>query len=198
MNIHTIVSNKISSFFENIYLKYKVYNKNRNNKILNLKLESLIYLQYYFIYTFLYYVTNNNFILYSTSLHFIYICELIFKNLSDRYKYYYKNNVIEFFSSSYLLFLYFLFLKISFLKIYFYSKIFLLSSLSLFYLLITVNDTYKKRLESIHTNKDFYHPLKIIIFTPDKKVIQNIIEKTNFFTYSNFLLLVNFLFLFIK
>jgi hypothetical protein len=155
-------------------------------------------MQYYFIYTFLYYVTNNNFILYSASLHLTYICELIFKNLSDKYKYPYKNNIIEFLSSSYLLFLYFLFLKISFLKIYFYNKIFLLSSLSLFYLLITINDVYKKRLESINLNKEFYHPLKIIIFTPDKKVIQNIIEKTNFFTYSNFLLFVNFLFLFVK
>jgi hypothetical protein len=58
---------------------------------------------------------------------------------------------------------------------------------------VNINDIYSERLECIKLNKEFYHPLKIIILSPDKKFILNIINKTRFFTYTNFLLFINIL-----
>jgi hypothetical protein len=204
MSYHDKISNNVSLFLNNIYYNYliKIY-KNQMNNILNskekfiIKLEYLIYLQYYFIYTFFYYITNKNKLLYSISLHSIYICDLTFKNLSKKYDYTAKNNNLILIDTSYLLFLYLFFFKIIFLKIYFQYKIGFFISSALFYLLMTVNDIYNKRLECINLNKDFYHPLKIIILSPNKKFIMNIINKTKLFTYSNFLLFINIFLLFI-
>jgi hypothetical protein len=203
MSYHDTISNKISIFLNNIYYNYliKIY-KNQMNNILNnkekfiIKLEYLIYLQYYFIYTFFYYITNKNTLLYSISLHSIYLCDLTYKKLSRKYNYIAENNNIILIDTSYSLFLYLFFFKIIFLKIYFQYKIAFFISSTLFYLLMTINDIYNKRLECITVNKEFYHPLKIIILSPNKKFITNVINKTKLFTYSNFLLFINIILLF--
>ena len=62
---------------------------------------------------------------------------------------------------------------------------------------MNINYIYKERMECIDLNKEFYHPFKIIILSPNKKFILNIINKTQFFTYSNFLLFINLLLFFI-
>jgi hypothetical protein len=59
---------------------------------------------------------------------------------------------------------------------------------------MNINNIYTKRLECIDLNKEFYHPFKIIILSPNKNFIKNIINKTKYFTYSNFLIFVNLLF----
>ena len=181
MSIHNNISNKIVSYLNNIsYIK-------QLNKI-------FIYLQYYFIYTFFYYMTKNNVLIYSISLHLTYICELIFKSILIKNNYIEENNTLFLINSSKSLFLYLFFFKIIFLKKYLYNKIFLLSSISIFHLLMNINNIYKKRLECIESNKEFYHPFKIIILSPNKNFIKNIINKTKYFTYSNFLIFVNLLF----
>jgi hypothetical protein len=220
MSIHNIISTKISNFLNNIYYNYliqiyenkiikqninidsnivsknieknKINNIFNNNKLFIIKPEYFIYLQYYFIYTFFYYITNNT-ILYSISLHLIHICELIFKNLSLTHNYIPTNNINFLISTSYFVFIYLFFFKIFFLKIYFYYKIFFFTNFTLFYVLMSVNDIYNQRLECIILNKEFYHPLKFLILSPNKKFISNIANKTKFFTYSNFLLFTNLL-----
>ena len=182
MTIHDIISNKLVLIFKNMSFMFP---------------ENFIYLQYYFIYTFLYYITKKNIILYSLSLHSVYICELIFNNLSTLNNYKRINNAFFLINTSYLLFIYLFFFKIFFLKIYFYYKMLFLLSSTTFYSLMTINNIYSKRLECINMNQDFYHPLKILIINPNKKFIQNIINKTKFFTYSNFLIFINIFFVFI-
>jgi hypothetical protein len=54
-----------------------------------------------------------------------------------------------------------------------------------------INELYSARLKSIELKKDFYHPFKILIITPNKKNIENIINKTNLFTQSSFLFFIN-------
>jgi hypothetical protein len=200
MSLHNYISNKITLFLDNIYYNYleKIYNDNinnifNNNKIFVIKPEYFVYLQYYFIYSHLYNITHNNVILYSISLHMIYICELIFKNISIKYNYIQTNNVIFLIDTSHLLFLYLFSLKIFFLKIYFYYKLYILTNFMLFYLLMNINYIYTERYKCINSNIDFYHPFKFIILSPNKKYILNIINKTKFFTYSNFLLFINIL-----
>ena len=204
MSFHKNISVKISIFLENIYYKYltTLYNDTLNNIFNNTKLfiikpEYFIYLQYYFIYTFFHYITYNNIILYSASLHSIHICELIFNILSIKYNYIQKNNTDFLINTSYFLLIYLFIFKIFFLKIYFYYKIFFFTNFTLFYLLMNINNIYNKRLECINTNKEFYHPFKIVILSPDKNFLLNIVNKTKFFTHSNFLIFINLLLFFI-
>jgi hypothetical protein len=220
MSIHNTISIKILTFLDNIYYNYllKIYEKKNssNNTIINnnikkytlnnifndnklfiIKPEYFIYLQYYFIYTFLHNITTNNIILYSVSMHLIHICDLIYKNLSIKYDYICKNNTNLLINTSYSLFIYLFSLKILFLRLYIYYKIFFFINFILFYILMNINDIYYKRIQSINLNKEFYHPFKIIILSPNKEFMLNIFNKTKFFTYSNFLLFINILLFFI-
>lgn len=87
--------------------------------------------------------------------------------------------------------MYLFFFKILFFKAIFYKKLFLTLSIHSFYILYTINDIYKERLKCILLKKEFNHPFKILVITPNKKMIEGIIKKTNFFTYSNYLFFIN-------
>jgi len=193
MSIHETISTKIISFLENVYYNNlkKLYNKNLSEVFLYcsfpvIKPDYFIFSQYYLIYLFLHYMTEKSIIKYTISLNMIYINTIIYDKLLIKYNYKPKNNVIYLKETSNLLFIYLLFFKLIFLK-----KLFLISTLSLFYLLMNINDIYKERLKSIENKEDFKHPLKILIFSPNKKFIEKIINKTRFFTFSNFILLTN-------
>lgn len=198
MSIHNSISIKITTFLESLYNNYLIKNKNTNkntiNGLFNGKL--FIYLQYYFIYSFFYNITYHNIIFSSISLHSIYICELIFKILSNKYNYV-QYNTQFLINTSYYLSVYLFFFKICFLKIYLYYKIFFFVNFMSYYLLMNINDIYSKRLECINLKKEFYHPFKMIILSPNKNFLLNIINKTKYFTYSNFLIFINFLLFFI-
>ena len=79
------------------------------------------------------------------------------------------------------------------LKIKLYKRIIMLSSISIFYFLNGVNYIYTERLKHIEEKKDFIHPLKILIISPNKKFIEKVINKTKYFTYGNCLLFINLL-----
>ena len=190
-------NDKCSSIMSTMNMKNTLNDILNNNKLFIIKPEYFIYLQYYFIYTFFHYITQHNTFLYSISLHFTYICELVFKNISIKHNYIEKNNTKFLINTSHFLLLYLFFFKIFFLKIYFYYKIFFLINFMIFYTLFNINDIYKQILECIDLNKEFYHPFKIIVLSPNKKFILNIINKTRFFTYSNFLIFINLLLFFI-
>lgn len=200
---HEKISNSITIFLDNIYYKnlQKIYNDNLNNIFINykypiIKPEYFIFLQYYFIYTFLYYLSYKKSIMYTISIHSIYISELIFDNLIKKYEYTPLKNIEYLKINSSFLFIYLFFLKIFLSNISFYNKIFLLTVFHSFYGVYLVNNIYKLRLNSIEMKKDFYHPLKIIIITPNKKIIKKILDYTQFFTYSNYLLIINILLFF--
>lgn len=198
MSIHELISNKITFLLDNFY-----YNnlKNLYNKKLCdifqcysfpiIKPDYFVFTQYYFIYLFFYNMTRNNIIKYTFSLHMIYVSGIVFENLAKIYNYNSKYNIIYLKDLSYLLFIYLLFFKILFLKIILFKKIITISILSTFYLLFNINDLYKYRLKSIETKENFRHPLQILVFSPNIKYIKNIINKTSFFTFTNFLLLTN-------
>ena len=192
-NIHQIISNNISYLLHNMYYKYinKIYNNDLNNIFKYYKFpivspELFIYLQYYFIYAFFYYLTHNNIILYSITLHLPHICGLIFKDLTIKYDYKPINNAYFLKNTNYLLFTY-LFL----LKIYLYKKFYILYGTLLFYTFLNINHIYVKRLESIVKKKEIDSYLKFLIISPNRKFINDVIYSTSIFTYSNYLLFIN-------
>jgi hypothetical protein len=202
MSLHNIISNKITSFLNIFYYNNlkKIYNESIDNifklyKFPVIKPEYFVFFQYYFIYKTLYYITCNKIIYFSLSLHLIYICGLIFENLIELYKYCPQNNIYFLKNTGDLLFLYLFFLKICFLRIFTFKKILMLTMFSIFYFLYSINYIYKERLKYIELKKDFIHPLKILIISPNKKFILNVIKKTDFFTYNNFLFFINFIML---
>jgi len=195
MLLHEIISAKITYFLDYIYYNNlkKLYNESLNNlfqycKYPVIKPEFFIYIQFYFIYTSLYY---KNIIINSISLHLIYICSKIFNKLLINYDYKPFYNIYFLKDSAYFLFLYLLTLKITFLKIYYINKILLSTILSVFFVLMNINYIYKKRLECIELKKDFIHPLKILIISPSKPYIEAVINKTKYCTYGNFLFVIN-------
>lgn len=199
MIFHLILSNKIIDYLDIYYYKnlIRIYNDSYSNifkydKYVIFKPDYFIFLQYYFIYTFLYYISNNKCIQYSVSLHLIHICGIIFDNQLIKYDYQPINNSSFLKDTSYLLFLYLFFFKITLLKIDLYKKILMISSYSIFYSLYNLNYIYKERLKYIELNKDFIHPLKLLIVSPNKNFIKNIIQKTKYFTYENFIIFINF------
>jgi hypothetical protein len=204
MTLHNIISNKISLFLEKSYydnLK-KLYNKNLENifeysNFNIIKPEYFIYIQYYIFYLFLYYLTYKNVILYSMSLHSTYICELIYNNLELKYNYKSNYNIDFLKNIFYIFFIYLFYLKILLIKIYKYKKIIILSTTSIFYILDIINNVYKERLECIENKKEFHNKLKILVITPNKNIIKNIIKYTNFFNYTNYLFIINILLYFL-
>ena len=204
MSLHSLISSKITILLDYFYYNnlQKIYNDSLDkifnyNKIQIIKPDYFIYSQYYLIYLFLYYITNKNTILYSVSLHLIYINNLIFKNLFLKYNYEPNKNINFLRNTNYLLFNYLLYLKILFLKITFYKISLLISLISIFYTMYNINTIYNKRLKCIENKNDFNHFLKIIIITPNKKLIEQIIYNTRFFTYSNYLIFINILIYFV-
>lgn len=200
MNFHKHIADKIIIILDNFYYKNlkKLYNESvdmifKNNKFHIIKPEYFIYMQFYFIYLFLYYVGYKNLIKYSISLHLIHVSGIIFDNMLVKYNYVPINNIYFLKDSGYLLFIYLMYFKIFFLKIRLYKKIFILSTISTFYFLHGLNYIYSERLKHIETRKDFVHPLKILIISPNKKFIEKVIEKTKYFTYSNCLIFINFI-----
>ena len=165
----------------------------RYSKFPVIKPEYFIYIQYYFIYTFFYYMSSKNLIMYSISLHLIHISGIIFDDLVVKYNYVPVNNINFLKESSYLLFMYLFFFKILFLKIILLKRLFLLYSFYTFYIVQNINYIYKERLKYIELKKDFIHPLKILIISPNKAFIENMINNTRFFTYTNYLLFINIL-----
>jgi hypothetical protein len=186
MSFHQKITEKISMFLDFIYYK----------NIIILKPDYFIYLQYYFTYTFFYYITNKNILLYSTSLHLIHINNLLFKNLCLKYNYKPKNNIKFIKNINYLLFMYLFLIKLIFIK-----KIYILTNILIFYIFYIINILYKKRLKCIENKKDFTyfsHFFKLLIITPNKKNIENIIYYTSFFSYSNYLIFINILLYFMN
>lgn len=90
-----------------------------------------------------------------------------------------------------MLFIFLFFFKIIFLDIYFYKKVLLLLLFSKFYITICINDLYKARLKSIELKKEFHHPLKILVITPNINTIKNIINKTQYFNLSSYMFFIN-------
>jgi hypothetical protein len=205
-NLHTYISNKIVFLLDCIYYNNlkKLYPENDLKDILILKKfpiikpDYFIFLQYYFIYKFFNNLTYNNLFRYSFFLHFYHINGLVFHGLSNLYKYQSSYNITYLKEISDYLFLYLFFFKILYLNIISYKKGIMIIFFMFFYLFFSINELYKARLKSIEKKEDFNHPFKILIVTPNKKNIENIILKTNLFTYTNFLFFINvFLFLFV-
>ena len=200
MIFHNIISEKIASFFDNIYYNNlkKLYNENLGNifiynKFPIIKPEYFVYIQYYFIYTFFYYISNKNLFMYSISLHLTHISGLVYDNLIIKYDYKPEHNIIYIKDNSYFLFMYLFFFKIIFYKIKLKKKIFVLSVISIFYIIININNVYKERLECIKLKKDFKHKFNFLIVSPDKIFIEKVIDYTKNFNYNNFLFFINFL-----
>ena len=198
MSFHNIISNKITSFLNDFYYNNlkKLYNESIDNifkmyTIHIIKPESFIFFQYYFIYKIFHYITNKKLIKFSLSLHLMHICSLTFDNLIDLYEYIPQNNIYFLKNTSYLLFIYLFFLKICFLRIFLIKKMIMLLLFSTFYFLHNINYIYKERLKHIELKKDFMNPLKILIISPNKDFISNVIKNTNLFTYNNFLFFIN-------
>jgi hypothetical protein len=129
--------------------------------------------------------------MYSLSIHLTYISNNIYNKLLEKYEYKPSYNFNFLNNCANLLLLYLYTLKIIFLKTNFLNRMFILFTLSGFYLLININYIYKERLKYIKLKEDFRHPLKIFIISPSKTFIESVIKKTNYFTYNNFLYLIN-------
>jgi len=196
---HSFISNKITYLLDIFYFDNlkKLYNEPLDKvfkycKFPVIKPEYFIYSQYYFIYTFIYYL-NKNTILYSISLHLIFIVDIIFQNICIHNNYKSQSNIYFLKDMSYSLMIYLFYLKICFHHINYFKKIILISLFSMFYMGYRINHVYKKRLISIENKSEFVDELKILIISPDIKFINRVIDITNFFTYSNYLFFINIL-----
>lgn len=103
LSFHEIISKKITYLLDILYYNNlkKLYKDTLSNiftykKIPVIEPEYFIFLQYYFIYTFFYYISNKNFLLYSSSLHLTYISGLLFDNLLIKYNYNPSKNIFFF------------------------------------------------------------------------------------------------------
>jgi len=198
MITHIYIANKIINFLNSIYYENL---KRLDDKPLNeifskskfsiIKPDFFVFHQFYLIYYFLYNISLKNSIKYSLSLHLFHIFGIIYDNLLIKYDYKPLYNLSYLKSSAYLLFTYLFFLKLIFIDMYKIKKIFMITSLLLFYLLININEIYSERIKCIENKEIFNHPLKILVITPKKDLIQKIINKTKIFTFSNFLLFIN-------
>jgi hypothetical protein len=198
MITHIYIANKIINFLNSIYYENL---KRLDDKPLNeifskskfsiIKPDFFVFHQFYLIYYFLYNISLKNTIKYSLSLHLFHIFGIIYDNLLIKYDYKPLYNLSYLKSSAYLLFIYLFFLKLIFIDMYKIKKIFMITSLFLFYLLININEIYSERIKCIENKEIFNHPLKILVITPKKDLIQKIINKTKIFTFSNFLLFIN-------
>ena len=194
MITHIDISNKLVNILDILYYKnlQKLYPNSKLKDIFIigkfsiLKPEYFIFYQYYLIYSFIYHLNHRNSIRYTFSLHFFHIFGLIYDNLLIKYEYTPIYNISYLKNTAYVLFIY-----LFFLKLLLFNKIFLLSIFSLFYSLMNINQIYKERIKSIENKEIFNHPLKILVITPNKNTIENIIKKTNIFTFHNFLFFVN-------
>ncbi len=108
-----------------------------------------------------------------------------------KYDYVSKYNISFLKNTVIYLFMYLFMFKIAYMNIHLFKKSLLMISYITFYSLIHINEIYNERFKCITNKEKFDHPLKILIITPNKKIIQNIINKTSFFTFSNFLLFIN-------
>jgi hypothetical protein len=198
-NFYIKIVDKICYYLDTYYYRNlkKLYPDTQLNELLLikklpiLKPDYFIFLQYYFIYQFFHNITNNNTIRYTISLHSFYLCDMVYDKISLNYNYISKNNIIFLKNNSFILFMYLFFFKILFLEIYTYKKFILLILFIKFYILIWINDLYKARLKSIELKNDFYHPLKILLITPNINTIKNIIHNTNYFTMTSYILFIN-------
>ena len=194
MITHIDISNKVINILDSVYYKnlQKLYPNNKLNELFFigkfpiLKPEYFVFYQYYLIYLFIHHLNHKNYIRYTFSLHFFHIFGLIYDNLLLKYDYKPIYNISYLKNTAYILFIY-----LFFLKLLLFNKIFLLSIFSIFYSLVNINQIYKERIKSIENKEIFTHPLKILIITPNKNTIENIIKKTNIFSFNNFLFFVN-------
>jgi hypothetical protein len=202
MITHIDIANKLITFLDNIYYKnlLKLYSINKINSLNDIfhmskfpifKPDYFIFQQYYLIYSFLHHVSYKHVFRYSLSLHLFHIFGITYDNLLIKYNYKPMYNILYLKNSAYLLFIYLFFFKLLLINISLFKKILLLSTFTIFYSLVNVNEIYKERLKSIENNETFNHPFKILVITPNKNIIENIIRKTNIFTFSNFLLCIN-------
>jgi hypothetical protein len=201
MTYHKLISDKITTFLDNVYYNTlsKIYKKDLNELFLDKSIpifipEYYIFLQNYYIYNFFYYLNNDNFIMNSISLHIYHICGHIFKNVTLNYNYTPAYNINLLKDINYILFNYLLLLKLLFINKNIYAKTFLLVSISLFNMLSNINYIYRKRIKSIDEKKDLNHFYKFLIITPNKNIMEKIVHNTRFFNYSTFLIFLNFIF----
>lgn len=202
MNIHSIISEKITQFLDIVYYKnlQKLYPKEElnstliKNKFPILKPEYFIYTKYYFIYLFLYYLNEKQAFNYIIPLHLIHISDIVLHNLIKKYDYTPSKNIYFLKDTANLIFYYLFNTKLFLLK-----KYLLLTLVNIFVFSLNINHVYKKRLLSIENKTDtFLNPknrisdyLKCFIVSSNKDNIQNIIYLTRHFTYSNYFLFIN-------
>ena len=197
MTLHIFISNKISNFLNIFYYNYlkKIYNNDlcilfSSSNIPIFKPEYFIFLQSYATYLFFHYLINHSFLLYSLSLHSIHICTHLTKNLCTIYNYTPIYNIYFIKDINYLLFSYLLYINILF-KNTFYTKFLMIICIGLTHLLSNINYIYRKRLKSIEEKTELKHIYKFLIITPDKNKIVKIINITQKFNYSTFLIITN-------
>lgn len=117
-DLHSYISKKLTNLLDFLYFDKlkKLYNEPLEQVFKYcsfpvVKPEYFIYGQYYFIYTFIYYL-NKNTIFYSSSLHIIYILDITFQNICSQYNYNPTCNIYFLKDMSYLLMMYLFFKNI--------------------------------------------------------------------------------------
>ena len=184
MNLHKIISNMILNILT-YYIDKKIY-------INIFRIEYLIYIQYYFIYNIINNFISNLILNNIFYLNIFYINDLLCEKLIIKYNYISLEKYTYINSINYIVLFYLTFMKVILYNKYMISTIYIFL-ISIFYILYLINYTYKKRLLSINNNSEFIEPLKFLIITSNKNIICNIVDKTKFFTFTNFIFYLNIL-----
>ena len=202
--MNNYVLNKINNFWRLHYYDYYLKNfssneLNKTNKTNNyIKFDYFIILKIYIIHLFFYYFEKNNIFIYS---FFLYFQNIIGESCISNIKYYNiecTNNVFFLNHSIIFFFDFLLFNEIYFKEnVILTNKIVLFIYLFLFQVGIIINKLFKKRVEHIKNNSVLNNEFNFLFLLPGFENIDFVIEKTNFFNYSNFYIYLNILFIFL-
>ena len=217
--MHIYISKKIISFLFEYYYKYILKSnemeedvacienrtlhlekmKKRYHDILDsdsvlLKPSFFVYLQFYFFSLFFYNLTHSHTIWMILSLHSFHICRLTLKHFLQSIDYP-QTPFLRISRYLYSFLLYLFCMHFTLCRASFYNKI-LFSALSLpIYTLSHIRYVYKKRLDSIHRDTPIEPDLFVV--TSDKEEMMKMYRYTRYFTFSLFLWIFSFLYIFL-
>ncbi len=193
-NIHFKISNQCFDYINSYYYHPLILQKKKNIQDAWIKPEYLQYFLFYCIYSLSNAWTSKDTISFSFYLHIFYVIYLLDEKIRKEYTYTSKYNLSYLNQIAFYLYFYILSFKFYFHPCDPSFKNITCTSLSVFSLLMNYHDAYENRLQVLEHKKEPDHSLrKIFIFTPNKKIMKQIIHHTRHFTFSNLLFFISFL-----
>jgi hypothetical protein len=193
-DIHLKLSNYFFDCIHQYYYQPLIHEKKKTIQDALIKPEYLQYSLFYCIYSLSNAWSCKDIISFQWYLHSFYILYLLDEKIRKEYSYTSKYNLSFLNQIAFYLYFYILSMKFYFHPCEASFKNMSFTSLSVFSLMMNYHEAYVNRLKTIEYKKEPEHHIrKIFIFTPNKKIMKQIVYHTRHFTFSNLLFLISFL-----